>query len=338
MGFNETIEKAGNMTGVVGNVINGVQAVKSLFQNQDKINAKNDARQINQQGKLNEVNAKTSKELADYEQGLKMKMWNDTNYSAQMRQANEAGLSKMAVLGAGGSGTTAQSASVGSGSVGNGASNASATQQADVMSEMAKAQIANLNANTEKQKVEAGKIGGVDSDNAGAELKWKEIQNRIAGATENDTIDIVRNEMNKQIEELKHLKDKTGTNLNTYTERITGIKAEAMGAVIQNAVMKQGIEVDKAKIKEIANNILMRAKELDVTKEGQAVSERNMQELTKAMLIGAGINAVGNLAGDLIGLTGKRGPKGSQTVEGKYQWDDGKGNKGSKRTVDTKYR
>lgn len=69
-----------------------------------------DRRQREQQEALNNINAKTSKELADYEQALKMKMWKDTNYGAQLEQASKAGVSKAAAIG--GSGTGTQGASV----------------------------------------------------------------------------------------------------------------------------------------------------------------------------------------------------------------------------------
>lgn len=130
-----------------------------------------DDRQISQQERLNEVNAKTAKEMADYEQSLKMKMWKDTNYGAQMKEAQAAGISKAAAIG--GSGTGTQGASVGS--VGGGsAADAAATQNAQTASinqsmmlasqiNLMKAQKENVEADTENKLVDANKKRGVDT-------------------------------------------------------------------------------------------------------------------------------------------------------------------------------
>lgn len=178
--MDKLIDKTNKIVGAAGNIIGGVQLVKSLFTNQRNEERRQDERQINMQGKLNELNAKTNKDLADYEQALKMKMWKDTNYSAQMKEADKAGLSKVAVLGAGTAGATG--ASVGSGGIGSGASNSAANQQAALNAELQKAQLANIAADTMKTTAEAKKIAGVDTGKTGEEeraLKFNNDMNKL---------------------------------------------------------------------------------------------------------------------------------------------------------------
>lgn len=220
-----------------------------------------DNRQIKQQGRLNELNMKASKELADYENELKMKMWNDTNYSAQMEHARKAGVSKAALFGGGAGGGVAQGAGV-SGVNGGGA--ASGTDRQRVANEqlMMMAQIKNLNADTEKKKAEADVTGGVGKEKLGVEVenlkldgKWKEIDVKVKGATAEDAIDLVRGEYLKQTEELAHLKNTTGINLNTYEDQIKEVRARAAGAILGNHAITKGMEVDDATISKMKNDV-----------------------------------------------------------------------------------
>lgn len=108
-----------------------------------------DRRQVDQQRKLNEVNAKTAREQADYEQQLKLQMWKDTNYGAQLEEAKKAGVSKAAAIG--GSGTGTQGASVSSPSGGS-AADAAATSNARVAQQQAGMQLASQIALMKAQK------------------------------------------------------------------------------------------------------------------------------------------------------------------------------------------
>lgn len=292
------LDKVGKVIDAGSGVINGVNAVKSLFQNKDKENAKQDARQIKQQTALNEVNAKTSKEMADYEQMLKMQMWKDTNYKAQVEQAGMAGLSKMAVLGGSGGGTTAQGASVG-GAGGGSAADAAATQAAQTQSEMAKAQIANLNADTEKKKVEAGNVG---ADTAGKELDnvYKGIENELAGKTLEDQIHIIHDEARRKYAEASIEQGKQGIMENTQKDQIDQIKTQGQIMILQKAAIAQGTALDATKAREIVNSIDQKWEEIKVSREGQNVSRENMETLTNTMLMSAGIQATGQIVNGLL--------------------------------------
>lgn len=275
---------------------------------------KQDKRQISQQEKLNAVNAKTSKELADYEQELKMKMWNDTNYGAQMAQADKAGVSRAAVLGGGGSGV-GQGASVNSIS-GGGAADAASAMNAATNKAMSAAQLglttaqtANLNADTKKKEVDAAKAAGAETDNTIANTKYtntitelnnlekalKGINVKIAGKLENEMF-------YGALGELKSKVAKGNIDAETTEAEIKRITAEASGAIIENQAKKQGIKLDQAKINEINTNLQQEWEKIKLQGKSLDVSKENMKELTEAMLWGAGINATGNVVNSLINL------------------------------------
>lgn len=182
----ESKKSGGGLGSMAGAIVGGLSTIGGWLGIGEK---RQDRRQISQQEKLNDVNKKTAKEMADYEQNLKYDMWDKTNLSAQLQQAKKAGVSKAAAIG--GSGTGTQGASVGN--VGGGqaadaasAMNASTNQSATGVQTatqlaMAKAQIENIEANTEKTKVDAAKAAGIDTDIANE--NWRKI-NR-----ENETFD-----------------------------------------------------------------------------------------------------------------------------------------------------
>lgn len=237
-----------SLTDIGGTIINGVNLVKDLFTSRKK----QDQRQVDQQGRLNKVNAKTAKELADYEQELKMKMWHDTNYTAQLAEADKAGVSKAAVLGGSGA-STGQGVSVGSVS-GTGAADAASTQIADTQKMMAAAQINNLNADTNKKKVEAENIGA-DTTNKGLDAEWKTIDNKVKGLSQGDAVDIIASEAKRKQNELRLQQNEIGINENTYLDQIKEVKANAAGAVIRNAVSTKGIQVADGQIKKMSEDI-----------------------------------------------------------------------------------
>lgn len=304
------MDKVGQIGGLAGNVINGIQTVAGLFRNRKKEERRQDERQLTQQGKLNDQSEGMSKRLADYENDLKMQMWRDTNYGAQMDEAVKAGLSKVAVLGgSSGGGATATGASV-TQAGGSQAANAAAASQAESQAKITEAQIKNLNADTAKKEAESGNIAA-DTELKGLDAEWKNIDNKVKSATADNAIDIVASEAARQIEGLKHDKDKTGLLINTFEERVGEIKNKAIQVGLENLAIKQGIELDQARVKEIANNIIMRSKELDATYAGQTVSKENMEQLTNTMLVQAGIQATGQILKgftDILMLKQKRIP------------------------------
>lgn len=107
---------------------------------------------------MQEMNIRGQKEMANFNRGQQMLMWNDTGYGAQIKQMQEAGLNPgLMYKGAGGGGQT--NATPGnvpgqnqqSGSVGEGI-------KTGMMNELQNAQIENLKADTVKKTTEAQEI------------------------------------------------------------------------------------------------------------------------------------------------------------------------------------
>lgn len=143
-----------------------------------------DRRQLKQQEKLNELNVKTAKELADYEQSLKMKMWKDTNYGGILNEAKKAGVSKAAAIGGVVGGT--QGASVGNVGGGNAATGVEG-QRVQNEQLMMMAQLGNVIAQTKKTEAEVDNIKtdtdvkkttqeGIISDNVIKDINAKTAQ------------------------------------------------------------------------------------------------------------------------------------------------------------------
>lgn len=297
-----------------GTIVGGLTTLGSWLGIGEK---RQDRRQLEQQGKLNRQGAETAKDLADYEQNLKLKMWKDTNYTAQLAEAEKAGVSKAAAIG--GSGTGTQGASVGgvpSGTAADAASSMNAATgrgaaglQTAAQLNLMKAQADNLNADTRVKNTDADKKAGVDTDNVKADTDNKILDNlrgRLEYEIRNNSKDDVSKQIqaatSKAISEAQSATSTARVGLETQDATINKIKQEAIGAMIQNAAMKQNIELDKAKINEIAVKLQQGWAEQEIAKRGQDVSKENMEELTKTMLISSGINAAGNIIGDLIDL------------------------------------
>ena len=142
-----------------------------------------DRRQLEQQRKLQGLAIEGSKALTDYQMEKQMEMWKNTNWGAQLKEAEEAGLSTAWLMGKGG-GTQGTIGSGGMSVGGGNASDAASAQNAATNQAMAIAQMRNIEANTEKTKAEAEKISGVDTQNTIADTAIKqattEIQNVAA--------------------------------------------------------------------------------------------------------------------------------------------------------------
>lgn len=215
-----------------------------------------DRRQVEQQEKLNAVNAKTQLELAQRENEMRLKMWKDTNYNAQLRQAELAGVSKAAALG--GSGTGTQGASV-SGISGGAAADAASTANARTNSinqtmmlasqlALQKAQKDNINADTKLKLSGAVKTEGIDTQLGQQELDEKKLSQQA-------NIDRKIFEAQKAGEEWTKAIGESQITNQTVDAQVTKLRAEAAGAILANAATKTGIKLDQAKIREISEKI-----------------------------------------------------------------------------------
>ena len=124
------------------------------------------------------------------------------------------------------------------------------------------AQIANLNANTQKTKAEAEKIGGADTENTKADTAVKnataeiaKIAAKVSADTEKDQIQQITYAAAEQVQKAREQFNKAQVSEETQRAQINQIKASAIGELIKNALMKSDIKKNSAQIEEIQNGI-----------------------------------------------------------------------------------
>lgn len=204
-----------------------------------------DKRQIKQQTKLNEVNAKTAKEMADYEQDLKLKMWKDTNYGANLAEAEKAGVSKAAAIGGGiGGGQAATVGSVGGGSAADAAATTNARtaqmqQGMQLASQLAlqKAQKENIEADTANKIADSGYTSGAKTELTKEDTEKRKMDTLTQGE-----------EFTKKVAESQYEN-------RSLEDRIRMKRLEVAGQEIENDAKKVGIKVDKARIAQMAEQV-----------------------------------------------------------------------------------
>lgn len=242
--------------------------------------------QIDQQWKLNYDQMVLQQQLGKYNQQLAMKTWNDTNYEAQLEHMRNAGLNPALMY---------KSAGEGGQTLGNQASSAVAGAQAPhggttgmalqlgLQAAMQAAQIRNLDANTEKTKVDTAKTAGVDTQQAQAniaqtqtateklktEVKNTEIQTsilkaqeeiakiqaNIANVTQTDAIDQIKIINDKLYGEAQSAITKGNVDKNTREEVTKLIKQSTIEQQLRIATQKQGLQMNEAQMTKIAAEI-----------------------------------------------------------------------------------
>lgn len=182
----------GAVTGGVGSIISsGLGLLGSLFKknnngfkNQQKLMQQ--AWEYEKEGMGLQYNY--GQQAADNEYARNLRMWKATNYSAQTKEMEAAGLSKGLMYGNGGG--QAASTAGGNGMQPSGPKinpvEAALQQQAmGLQLKQIEAQNKLASAETAKTLAEANKIAGVDTEGAELDNEWKKIENRIQLSREN---------------------------------------------------------------------------------------------------------------------------------------------------------
>lgn len=271
-----------------------------------------DRRQLKQQEKLQKLQIAGNKEMLDYsnaaQREMQMKMWEDTNLPAQVEQAKKAGMSIASLYGGSGAGGATTGGSGASGSVSGamaGDPNAGVGMGLQMASQLAlmKAQKENIEADTANKKAGA--------ENTGAQTEGTKIDNTVKQETKEATIQTIKERAFQQLAETGISEQNRSVGAETINDRITKIKQEAIGEILNNEATKSGIKLNNERINEIANSIQQRWKDLELQGKGLEVSKENMEKLTEAMLWGAGIQATGNIVKGIVDIATKS--KGSST-------------------------
>lgn len=153
----------------------------------------NDRRQVEQQKKLGQQQLGLNVQQMAAQKAMDLQMWKDTNYSAQVEEMEKAGINPALLYGKGGGGGTTIGNSGGNVSGGNapqGGGEIMGMMMMKQQMELMKAQTAATDASAEKTKVEAAKIGGVDTANVTANTEVAKMDAIIKKYTGKDLQDI----------------------------------------------------------------------------------------------------------------------------------------------------
>jgi len=185
----------------------------------------NDRRQLKQQGKLQELQIAGQKEMGEFNLQQQMKLWEQTNYKAQMEQLRKAGLNPALLYGMSGGGGTTASANTGNVNGANAPSGGGETIAAGGMGMqlgMILAQQKLIEAQTRQVEAETAKTSGVDTTEAESrirqiaqtiknaqaqksvldvEARLKAIEEMEAGLSHQDRMDFIRYNTGKALED-----------------------------------------------------------------------------------------------------------------------------------------
>lgn len=182
---------AGAVTGGVGSIISGGLGLLGGLFKKDKNGLKNQQRLMKQAWEYEKegmgLQYNYGQQAADAEYKRNIQMWKDTNFEAQRREMDKAGLSVGLMYGNGG-GSAASTA--GGTATQPSAPNTNpvevALQQESMGLQLKQIEAQNRLANAQATKTiaEANKIAGVDTEGQELQNKWQEIENRIQTSRE----------------------------------------------------------------------------------------------------------------------------------------------------------
>lgn len=258
---------AGAANGIIG------QGMNMLFSGWQ------DRRQLKQQQKLTDQQVAAQKDMGAFNREQAMKMWKDTNYSAQIAEAKKAGMSISSLYGGtGASGATTSGATPGSVTGAQaGDPNAGVGMGIQMASQLAlqKAQKENIEADT------ANKIA--DAENKGVQTEGGQIENRIKSATQDDTIKQIVESANKTMEEaIIKANDRTISDL-TMKEQVRQVAEDTLNKILNN----QNITIENRKAQAEAT---IKEFEANMAKQGLSTNAPWWTKLATELLNKAGIN------------------------------------------------
>lgn len=218
----------------------------------------NDNRQLRQQERLQQLQIAGNKEMMDYSMMKQLQMWNDTNYSAQMAQIHKAGLSPGLIYGmkgGGGISTGSPSGAVTGGNAPSGGGEMIAAAGMGMQLQLLKAQKDNIEADTANKQADAANKGA-DTELKQVQINTAEVQNEIAGKTQNMQIAIVQEQLRKLHEEatiaINQQKVSTET-VQTQIEKAKADLAQTVAITELNRAQEQAVKTTNEKtIQEIA--------------------------------------------------------------------------------------
>lgn len=310
-------QSSGGGGGWLGSLIGiGGDAIQNLY------NKGMQKRQFKQEKQLMQQQFMNQKNLNTQGHDLSFRMWEKTNYPAQMKMLRKAGLNPALMYGqAGAGGTTSQSGggSAASGSAPGfvpmeiGLSLAKAAAELDLLKSQKKKTDAEADNTVERTKTESGGNlrGASEIDNMKADVKSKEAKTQLDNVSAKYTQilgDISKAKTEQDILESSYRVDKLTNEIEfigyqndverqVIHDRVKGIRAEAVGKVLENKLTKVNTSLAATKITEIANHIV--EMQAGIQQKDDMLSREAFEAELKARYPGI-LNVGGAVLGDIF--------------------------------------
>lgn len=238
------------------------QAVDSVFGL--ALEGHNDRRQKRMHKELGQQQLALDRQKMGIQNDYALDLWNKTGYKAQVEQMKAAGLSPGLIYGMGGTG----GATVGNqgGSVNGPAAPAGGGEIMGL--QLMGAQRNLIQAETEKVKAEAAKIGGPDTGIATAEQTLRELQAKLHTETYWDSRNRIEAEAAKAISEANIADTQAEFQNETYQTRVGTIDAELIGLKLANELKREQKELTEAQTDAIIESVKQKWAEVEI-KQGK---------------------------------------------------------------------
>lgn len=243
----------------------------------------NDARQVAQQRRLQKLQMQGQREMGIFNREQAMKMWEDTNYAAQRKQMEKAGLNVGLMYGSAGAGGTTQGAGAGNVTGGN-APVGGGEVGMGIQLALLKAQKDNIEADTELKKTDATKKGGVDT--AAASQSINESVARVKALAQQTASEKFKTEIAKWEEQLKlievNVADKNQHEIIEQMKQLTkSAEANAKQAMAQANVAS---ETQTEVIKQIKQATTEQALRMAATRTGIQLTQEQITKVQQEVM------------------------------------------------------
>lgn len=258
-----------------------------------------DKRQRKQNKALLEQNMEAQKKMSEFNQALGIKTWHETNYEAQRREMEKAGLNVGLMYGGAGAGATTSSgggsnvsgatASGGIGEIGMGI-------QAGLAAEMTRANIELAKANAEKAKADAKKTLGVDTDEATTRIgkiiaetanealkgELMKVQTNIAKIQESKTESEIQSHIDALTAQARETNIKAKLTETQFDDLVNDIRQTVIGKALDNELTKSQTKLTDTQKQGILTSIVQKWTEIGLTSKsvyqhGRALDQKDIE-------------------------------------------------------------
>ncbi len=268
------------------------QGVSMIHQGiQNKVNHD---RQIELMG----IQQQNQKKLNEQGHKLQKKMWDETNYGAQMKHIKDAGLNASLMYGMSGGGGTTTGSQGGGSATGGGVTNAKFMGMEALLLDK---QIEVLESVANKNNADADKTKGADTENTQADTLNKQSQtalNKILGDAKNQEI----SQSEQQIKNLKEQQNLTEAQTKVAKDQLLTSKVMRENMQMKTKQSKQEIQKSISDVKLSWKKLVLDKKAVDQTEKSNNIKEFEAEMKTKYPSL---FNVMGKIINDATRLSDK---------------------------------